>query len=84
MSEKKEKKAAEKPLSQADADAMAGIAALAAAICALDEPAEIADVPQEEHHRGKKEPAAEKDPRSREEKLMALMEKGKKAGKLTL
>ena len=79
MSEKKEKKTAEKT----DADIQAGIAALAEAILALDEPAEIADVPEEEHLHGKKE-TAEKDPRTREEKLMALMEKGKKAGKLTL
>ena len=79
MSEKKEKKAAEKT----DADIQAGIAALAEAILALDEPAEIADVPEEEHLHGKKE-TGEKDPRTREEKLMALMEKGKKAGKLTL
>ena len=79
MSEKKEKKAAEKT----DADIQAGIAALAEAILALDEPAEIADVPEEEHLHGKKE-TGEKDPRTREEKLMALIEKGKKAGKLTL
>jgi RNA polymerase primary sigma factor len=79
MSEKKEKKTAEKT----DADIQAGIAALAEAILALDEPAEIADVPEEEHLHGKKE-TAEKDPRTREERLMALMEKGKKAGKLTL
>ncbi|MBO6052680.1 MAG: hypothetical protein J6Q17_02995, partial [Clostridia bacterium] len=79
MSEKKEKKTADKT----DADIQAGIAALAEAILALDEPAEIAEVPEEEHLHGRKE-AAEKDPRTREEKLMALMEKGKKAGKLTL
>ena len=79
MSEKKEKKTAEKT----EADIQAGIAALAEAILALDEPAEIAEVPEEEHPHGKKE-AADKDPRTREEKLMALMEKGKKAGKLTL
>ena len=48
MSEKKEKKTPEKPVSQADANALAGIAALAAAIFALDEPAEIADVPPEQ------------------------------------
>ena len=79
MSEKKEKKTAEKT----EADIQAGIAALAEAILALDEPAEIAEIPEEEHPHGKKE-AADKDPRTREEKLMALMEKGKKAGKLTL
>ena len=79
MSEKKEKKTAEKT----EADIQAGIAPLAEAILALDEPAEIAEVPEEEHPHGKKE-AADKDPRTREEKLMALMEKGKKAGKLTL
>ena len=44
MSEKKEKKTAEKT----EADIQAGIAALAEAILALDEPAEIAEVPEEE------------------------------------
>ena len=82
MSEKKEKKNADKSASRNEADIQAGIAALTAAILALDEPAEIADVPEEDHSRGKKE--AEKDPRTREEKLIALMEKGRKAGKLTL
>ena len=82
MSEKKEKKNADRSASRNEADIQAGIAALTAAILALDEPAEIADVPEEEHSRGKKE--AEKDPRTREEKLIALMEKGRKAGKLTL
>ena len=47
MSEKKEKKTAEKT----EADIQAGIAALAEAILALDEPAEIAEVPEEEHPR---------------------------------
>ena len=83
MSDKKEKKSTDKNASRTEADIQAGIAALTAAILALDEPEEIADVPEEEHPRGKKE-AAEKDPRTREEKLMALMEKGRKAGKLTL
>ena len=82
MSEKKEKKNADKSASRNETDIQAGIAALTAAILALDEPAEIADVPEEDHSRGKKE--AEKDPRTREEKLIALMEKGRKAGKLTL
>ena len=71
MSEKKEKKTAEKT----EADIQAGIAALAEAILALDEPAEIAEVPEEEHPHGKKE-AADKDPRTREEKLMVLSAKG--------
>ena len=82
MSEKKEKKAAEKnaPVST---EALAGIAALAEAIFAADEPEEIAEVAEEELSHGKKE-SAEASPKSKEEKLTALMEKGKKAGKLTL
>ena len=62
MSEKKEKKTAEKT----DADIQAGIAALAEAILALDEPAEIADVPEEEHLHGKKETAEKKDDKKEE------------------
>ena len=62
---KPEKKPAEKGVSQADTEALAGIPALAAAIFALDEPAEIADVPEEEHSHAKKD-AAEKDPRTRD------------------
>ena len=40
-------------------------------------------MPEEEHHAGKKD-TPEETGKSREEKLVALMEKGKKAGKLTL
>ena len=80
MSEKKEKKTEE---TAAELESLAGIAALAAAIFSESEPDEIADVPEEEHHAGKKD-TPEETGKSREEKLVALMEKGKKAGKLTL
>ena len=81
MSEKKNKK--ENAVKSAEVDALAGIAALVTAIFAADEPEEIADVPPEEPEE-KKEDAPEEPPKSREERLIGLIEKGKKAGKLTL
>ena len=98
MSEKKEKKLPEtetaaapetedaKKVSEAQA-----IAALAGAILAGDEPEEIADVPVEEeevtethHTKGKGKEKANEPVKSPEERLAALMEKGKKTGSLTL
>ena len=98
MSEKKEKKLPEtetaaapetedaKKVSEAQA-----IAALAGAILAGDEPEEIADVPVEEeeaaethHAKGKGKEKANEPVKSPEERLAALMEKGKKTGSLTL
>ncbi len=80
MSEKKEKKQDIKARS-ADMEAMAGVTALVSAIFAASEPEEIADVPNEEDAAGKK---AEESGKTREERMVALLEKGKKAGKLTL
>ena len=65
----------------ADVEAMAGVTALVTAIFAADEPAEIADVPQEPRAEKKE---GEEGGKTREEKLVALIEKGKKAGKLSL
>ena len=65
------------------------LTALADAILATDEPEEIADVPEDDElepthgARGKKE-KPEDTQKSREEHLFNLIEKGKKAGKLTL
>ena len=56
----------------ADVEAMAGVTALVSAIFAADEPAEIADVPQES--RGEKK-EGEEGGKTREEKLIALIEK---------
>ena len=80
MSEKTEAKK-EVTAKQADVEAMAGVTALVNAIFAADEPDEIADVPPEP--RGEKK-EGEDSGKTREEKLIALIEKGKKAGKLTL
>ena len=65
----------------ADVESMAGVTALGSAIFAADEPAEIADVPQDP--KGEKK-EGEESGKTREEKLVALIEKGKKAGKLSL
>ena len=78
MSEKKEKKVT---ASAADMEALAGITALANAIFAESEPEEIADVPEESASGEKKPP---EDGKSKEERLIALMERGKKTGKLSL
>ena len=80
MSEKTEAKK-EVTAKQADVEAMAGVTALVNAIFAADEPDEIADVPPEP--RGEKK-EGEDSGKTREEKLISLIEKGKKAGKLTL
>jgi len=80
MSEKKEKKQDVK--AAADIEAMAGVTALVNAIFAASEPDEIADVPAETAAEEKKNP--EDSGKSREERMIALIEKGKKAGKLTL
>ena len=72
------------PVSEGEA-----LTALADAILATDEPEEIADVPEDDElepthgARGKKE-KPEDTQKSREERLSNLIEKGKKAGKLTL
>ena len=79
MSEKKENK--KETLSKADMEAMAGITSLVGAIFAADEPEEIADVPEEG---ADKKGLPEENGKTREEKLIALIEKGKKAGKLSL
>jgi len=76
MSEKKEKKIT---ASAADIESMAGVTALASAILAASEPEEIADVPPEKAESA----AAPETGKSREERLIALIEKGKKAGHLT-
>ena len=65
----------------ADVEAMAGVTALVSAIFAADEPSEIADVPQEPRAEKKE---GEEGGKTREEKLIALIEKGKKSGKLSL
>ena len=95
MSEQKEKKMPEEKLPEAklpesaSVSEEAALSALADAILATDEPEEIADIPEDDDFepahpaRGKKE-KAEDTQKSREERLSNLIEKGKKAGKLTL
>ena len=95
MSEQKEKKMPEEKLPEAKlpesapVSEEAALSALADAILATDEPEEIADIPENDDFepahpaRGKKE-KAEDTQKSREERLSNLIEKGKKAGKLTL
>ena len=95
MSEQKEKNMPEEKLPEtklpesASVSEEAALSALADAILAADEPEEIADVPEDDDFeparpaRGKKE-KAEDTQKSREERLSNLIEKGKKAGKLTL
>ena len=95
MSEQKEKNMPEEKLPEAKlpesapVSEEAALSALADAILATDEPEEIADVPEDDEFapvrgaHGKKE-KAEDTQRSREERLSNLIEKGKKAGKLTL
>ena len=79
MSEKKEKKQ-DVAATQGDVDSLAGFAALVSAIMAASEPDEIADVP-EDLPAGEKKP--EENGKTREERMVALIEKGKKAGHLT-
>ena len=95
MSEQKEKNMPEEKLPEAKLPESAPVSegealtALADAILATDEPEEIADVPEDDGlepthgARGKKE-KPEDTQKSREERLSNLIEKGKKAGKLTL
>ena len=95
MSEQKEKNMPEEKLPEtklpesAPVSEEAALSALADAILATDEPEEIADVPEDDEFepargaRDKKE-KAEDTQKSREERLSNLIEKGKKAGKLTL
>ena len=95
MSEPKEKNMPEEKLPEtklpgsASVSEEAALSALADAILATDEPEEIADVPEDDElepthgARGKKE-KPEDTQKSREESLSNLIEKGKKAGKLTL
>ena len=95
MSEQKEKNMPEEKLPEAKLPESAPVSegealtALADAILATDEPEEIADVPEDDElepthgARGKKE-KPEDTQESREERLSNLIEKGKKAGKLTL
>ena len=95
MSEQKEKNMPEEKLPEAKLPESAPVSegealtALADAILATDEPEEIADVPEDNElepthgARGKKE-KPEDTQKSREERLSNLIEKGKKAGKLTL
>ena len=95
MSEQKEKNMPEEKLLEAKLPESAPVSegealtALADAILATDEPEEIADVPEDDElepthgARGKKE-KPEDTQKSREERLSNLIEKGKKAGKLTL
>ena len=95
MSEQKEKNMPEEKLPEAKLPEPAPVSegealtALADAILATDEPEEIADVPEDDElepthgARGKKE-KPEDTQKSREERLSNLIEKGKKAGKLTL
>ena len=94
MSEQKEKNMPEEKLPEAKLPESAPVSegealtALADAILATDEPEEIADVPEDDElepthgARGKKE-KPEDTQKSREERLSNLIEKGKKAGKLT-
>lgn len=95
MSEPKEKNMPEEKLPEtklpgsASVSEEAALSALADAILATDEPEEIADVPEDDgfgsacplHDRKEK---AEDTQKAREESLSNLIEKGKKAGKLTL
>ena len=95
MNEQKEKNMPEEKLPEAKLPESAPVSegealtALADAILATDEPEEIADVPEDDElepthgARGKKE-KPEDTQKSREERLSNLIEKGKKAGKLTL
>ena len=95
MSEQKEKNMPEEKLPEAKLPESAPVSegealtALADAILATDEPEEIADVPEDDElepthgARGQKE-KPEDTQKSREERLSNLIEKGKKAGKLTL
>ena len=95
MSEPKEKNMPEEKLPETKLPESASVSegealtALADAILATDEPEEIADVPEDDElepthgARGKKE-KPEDTQKSREESLSNLIEKGKKAGKLTL
>ena len=95
MSEQKEKNMPEEKLPEAKLPESAPVSegealtALADAILATDEPEEIADVPEDDElepthgARGKKE-KPEDTQKSREERLSNMIEKGKKAGKLTL
>ena len=95
MSEQKEKNMPEEKLPEAKLPESAPVSegealtALADAILAIDEPEEIADVPEDDElepthgARGKKE-KPEDTQKSREERLSNLIEKGQKAGKLTL
>ena len=95
MSEQKEQNMPEEKLPEAKLPESAPVSegealtALADAILATDEPEEIADVPEDDElepthgARGKKE-KPEDTQKSREECLSNLIEKGKKAGKLTL
>ncbi|MGM9546814.1 MAG: RNA polymerase sigma factor RpoD [Oscillospiraceae bacterium] len=95
MSEPKEKNMPEEKLPEKKLPESASVSegealtALADAILATDEPEEIADVPEDDElepthgARGKKE-KPEDTQKSREEHLFNLIEKGKKAGKLTL
>ena len=95
MSEPKEKNMPEEKLPEtklpgsASVSEEAALSALADAILATDEPEEIADVPEDDElepthgARGKKE-KPEDTQKAREESLSNLIEKGKKAGKLTL
>ena len=95
MSEQKEKNMPEEKLPEAKLPESAPVSegealtALADAILATDEPEEIADVPEDDElepthgARGKKE-KPEDTQKSREERLSNLIEKGKKAGKLSL
>ena len=95
MSEPKEKNMPEEKLPETKLPESASVSegealtALADAILATDEPEEIADVPEDDvlepthGARGKKE-KPEDTQKSREEHLFNLIEKGKKAGKLTL
>ena len=95
MSEQKEKNMPEEKLPETKLPESAPVSegealtALADAILATDEPEEIADVPEDDElepahgARGKKE-TPEDTQKSREERLSSLIEKGKKAGKLTL
>ena len=80
MSDKKEKKQDVKA-NASDIEAMAGVTALVNAIFAASEPEEIADVPEEAAAEKK---APEEAGKTKEERMIALIEKGKKAGKLTL
>ena len=95
MSEPKEKNMPEEKLPETKLPESVSVSegealtALADAILATDEPEEIADVPEDDElepthgARGKKE-KPEDTQKSREEHLFNLIEKGKKAGKLTL